>query len=154
MKKMISMCIGCIIALFLYGCAASQGTTGNNTTSNGLESVDSSQALMDEIAAQHAQFGKQYCEATTEDDFAENSILIILYPFAMERQYMPSDFPNIGCTEVVDINMSSWDATKPSRLIRLTINNNSKEDVLAAIKVLELRDDIFAAYPDYRMSLP
>ena len=90
---------------------------------------------------------KIYCNATLEDDFVNDEVLIIVFPEWNGKQYVPSDFSEIGCTAIEEIFTPRQNET-PSRIIKLQISNKSKEAVLAAVAALELRDDIYSAEPN------
>ena len=90
---------------------------------------------------------KIYCNATLDDDFVDDEVLITVFPEWNEKQYVPSDFSEIGCTALEVIFTPRQNET-PSRIIKLQISNKSKEAVLAAIATLELRDDIYSAEPN------
>lgn len=91
---------------------------------------------------------KVYCDATLEDQFEDNKILIIVFPQYNSTPYTAEDFAEIGCVNVKQLFNHQKD-DEPSRCLALTLDKNSKENVLAAIKKLEEREDIYSAEPNY-----
>ncbi len=91
---------------------------------------------------------KVYCQATIDDDFTDNEILIITMPFANYKEYIPEDFANINCIGIEELscNIKEDDLC---RTIELTIEGHSKQNVLEAIDILESRNDIYCAQPNY-----
>lgn len=94
----------------------------------------------------------------------------------VDHDYTPADFPKIGCIEVQDLSSATtehirkqlrgeeiessgrpgsyWftqpkDLTKYRRILSLKLDQESKSNVLFAIKVLEYRNDIYSAEPNY-----
>lgn len=87
---------------------------------------------------------KTVCEATLEDDFAENGILVVLIKETSFKTYTPEDFAEIGCSKVTELTI--W-------LTYIELAESGKENVLLAIKKLEERDDVLYAEPDYILHL-
>lgn len=123
---------------------------------------------------------KVYCKATLKDNFAEDTILILLTNEAslenIDHDYTPEDFAEIGCVEVRDLSSATTekiraqlrgeelstsdrpgatmfsepkDVTQFKRILCLKLDKESKFNVLFVIKILEHRDDIYSAAPDY-----
>ncbi len=94
----------------------------------------------------------------------------------IDHEYTPADFPMTGCVEVTDLSTGAaekikaqlrgdpnpsatrpgeaWfykdkDVTKFRRILCLKLDKESKLNVLLAIKILEHRDDIYSAEPNY-----
>lgn len=91
---------------------------------------------------------KIYCNATLEDDFADNEILIVLMPEYNTKAYTATDFSEIDCTELEELSIN----VKPGalgKIFLLTIPGHSKQNVLDAIKLLEKRPDIYSAEPNH-----
>ena len=91
---------------------------------------------------------KVYCEATLEDDFTDNDILLVMTPENNFREYTVNDFSNIGCIEIEDLTNKPKEG-KLCRILHLTLDTHSKQNVLDSIKILEERDDIYSAEPNY-----
>lgn len=101
-----------------------------------------------EIDHYHAVFGKVYEDAAIDDDFSPGVVRIVVYPFALKFDYAPEDFADIGCIAVEDI--SDWaQGTHPSRILELTLQEQSKKAVLDAIAWLMKHDDVYFAEPVY-----
>lgn len=99
-------------------------------------------------AHEHEDIEKHYCHATIDDHFTDNEIIVMLMPCANYTTYNADSFSEINCISVNEINRP----IKPncvSRIIKLTLSANSKQNVLDAINILYQRDDIFSAEPNY-----
>ncbi|MCL2761768.1 MAG: S8 family serine peptidase [Treponema sp.] len=122
--------------------------------------------------------GKIYSNATLQDSFAEDRVLIVLKKSASMdfRTYTPEDFPELNGVQVRDLSKRTmavvqeqlkaqktgdWsrltkrieqgmlvDVNKFKRILCLELPIQSKENVLQAIKLLEQRNDIMYAGPD------
>lgn len=95
------------------------------------------------------------CHATIDDNFSENEILVVLNKENSKiiRKYESYDFSEINCISVQDLT-SSYDteyemSNNFRRILKLTIKDNSKSKVLESIKVLERRNDLVSAEPNY-----
>lgn len=91
---------------------------------------------------------KVYCNATLEDDFTEDEIIIVVNPEWNEQEYTENDFTSINCSMVEEIADSEGEGVL-SRILMLTIADGTKQKVLDAIKVLEQREDVHSAEPNY-----
>ena len=91
---------------------------------------------------------KVYCEATLEDDFTDNEILIVVTPENNFKEYTVNDFSAIGCIEIEDLTIEPKE-NELCRIFHLTLSGHSKQNVLDSIKVLEEREDIYSAEPNY-----
>lgn len=91
---------------------------------------------------------KVYCEATLEDDFTDNDILLVMMPEYNFREYTVNDFSSIGCIEIEDLTIEPKEG-ELCRIFHLTLATHSKQNVLDAIETLEERDDIYSAEPNY-----
>jgi len=126
---------------------------------------------------------KSYSNATLEDRFADDRVVIVLNQAASMnfKTYTPKDFPELTCTRVTDsteLTMEvvkqqleaerTWDWSKLKeriktgmlvdvdkfrRILDIHFPVKSKENVLEAIRLLEKREDILYAGPDYFMEL-
>ena len=122
---------------------------------------------------------KTYSDATLEGRFADDRVVIVLSHAASMnfKKYTPKDFPEIRCTEITDSTAGTmevvrqqleaertkdWkkleervklgmlvDVEKFHRILDLVLPVKSKENVLGAIKLLEKREDVLYAGPDY-----
>ena len=172
MQKKYKLMMVCAAALSLMavltftGCAdmpkgredgAGDGDKVSGTEKNGTESVSATEtsALAEhETETAEPQSGeaespeKVYCTATLEDSFADDKILIIVFSDYNNKEYGISGFEEIGCAEVREISPGA-DSGEPSRILVITLDKHSKENVLDSIKKLETRRDIYCAEPDY-----
>ena len=84
---------------------------------------------------------------TMESSFSDNKVIVIVMPFANFKDYTPEDFSEINCVEVRDL----WQDIEPDKLCRimsLTLEGHSKQNVLDAIELLKRRTDIYSAEPN------
>lgn len=115
---------------------------------------------------------KVYCQATINEEFEETKILVTLNKAATLsfKEYGIKDFPEVALEEVRDLTAPSVELAKEQiaaekagnfrnqtllriekfrRVLCLTLSERGKENVLHSIKLLETRDDIIAAEPNY-----
>ena len=91
---------------------------------------------------------KIYCNATLDDDFTDNDILVIMTPENNFREYTVEDFSDIGCIQIKDLTIGPTEG-RLCRILHLKLEEHSKQNVLDAIKILEQRDDVYSAEPNY-----
>lgn len=97
---------------------------------------------------------KVYCKATIDEDFSDDSLMVLMTSEAslakIGYEFTPADFAEIGC---VDVHNYTWrvpaDTTLYHRMLCLKLKYPSKLNVLIAIKILEHRDDVYSAEPNY-----
>ena len=102
-------------------------------------------------------YPKTYDVPAEDSEFAEDRVIICVYPFANAYKFTPEDFSElqnavkVQCIAVDPLSNVSSDtqAEEPTRLLVLTLKNGSKSDVISAIRQLLLRYDIYYAVPDY-----
>lgn len=111
---------------------------------------------------------KRYCAATINDEFADDRIVVIMNDDSDKIfTYTLKDFSDVDLIEVEDLTqtlkdmMLSGDKEAENdgifkrenfkSILRLTLKNKGKQNVLNAIHVLEKRSDIISAEPDYTM---
>lgn len=112
---------------------------------------------------------KAYCEIDKKDDFSEDTIIVVLTNKVSlsDKVYTPSNFPEISCVEVEDLNESLWQKIRThkhsiecdptmeireenfNRILALKIGNPGKINVIDGIRKLEKRKDVKSASPDY-----
>lgn len=92
-----------------------------------------------------------YCTATVDQSFSDNEIIVVINAAYNDRLYTAESFSEIGCVEITELthNVNLGDR---SRIIKLTIAENSKEGVLEAIEQLEQREDVYSAEPNYYLA--
>ncbi|MDR0832339.1 MAG: S8 family serine peptidase [Bacillales bacterium] len=106
---------------------------------------------------------------TLEDDFSDQLVLIVLTREATLRfkQYTIKDFPELDNFQVEEITALSSQIVKAElesgiktikhminieeykSILRITLNDKSKENVLNAIELLEVREDVQSAGPSF-----
>ena len=99
------------------------------------------------------------CQATLEDNFADNCVLVVIDEEHSEinKEFRLEDFPGVDITEIRDLSYITGDPySNPylntvgfKQILKLTLKNSGKEEVLKQIKNLENLDFIYAAEPDY-----
>lgn len=95
---------------------------------------------------------KVYCTATVEDSFSVGEVLIVLMPEYNENVYTTEDFTDINCRELEELSIEVESGTL-GRIMRLSISGDSKQNVIDAIRILEQRNDIYSAEPNYILEL-
>ena len=116
--------------------------------------VGCNKTLNDDINAllESSTLKKIYCEATLLDDFSDDEILLVMFPEYNFVEYTANDFKCIGCIEVEDLTIAPTEG-KLCKILYLKLDTHSKENVLNAIRLLELRRDVYCAEPNYLMSI-
>lgn len=89
---------------------------------------------------------KEYCTATVDEDFALNKVIVELFSEYEDVEYTIESFADAGCTRLYECWRADDDFIK---LFVLTLDKESKENVLEMIKILEQREDVYCAYPSY-----
>ena len=137
MKRWLSyLLLAAMVMVLLCGC-------GTDKTSV----FDRHSVSEDVIAAQQEEFGQYRRFPALKDNFSETSVVITVYPFAAEFEYLASDFADIKCTDVRDADNSNINPERPSRKLVLTLDTNSKQDIIDAMMTLLERDDVYSAEP-------
>ena len=110
---------------------------------------------------------KVYCEATLEDEFADNRVLVVLDKSSSysKNVYDESTFSKYNCTDVTELTYMSTSELRTNnsdaaintsnynKVLCLELANNSKSNVLNVIKDLIQREDVIYAGPDYKMAI-
>ena len=91
---------------------------------------------------------KFYTWATIEDDFDADKIIIVIFPEFTLYPYTVEDFAEIGCVELRNLWFDEDDPSE-ARIISLTLDKNSKQNVLDCIRILEHRADLESAEPSF-----
>ena len=120
---------------------------------------------------------KIYSQATIEDDFVDNHVLVVLTNEASLKfkAYTPADFPEITCAKTMElteavtpavrlrvedgvekqgttaVKISPQDPSTFNQILCLELPANNKAGVLEAIVALQKRDDVLYVGPDYYM---
>lgn len=110
---------------------------------------------------------KVYCEATLEDEFADNRVLVVLDKSSSysKNVYDESAFSKYNCTDVTELTYMSTSELRTNnsdaaintnnynKVLCLELANNSKSNVLNVIKDLIQREDVIYAGPDYKIAI-
>ena len=144
MKKLFAVLLILGLMLCAVGCQKTQSafTKAEIAVKYGIE-----ESVIDEY---HKNYPKTYDLPAEDSKFAEDSVIICVYPFANTYEFTPEDFPELQCS-AVDSLASSSDTT-PTRLIILSLKNGSRQAVIDAIKCLQLRADVYSAGANYVIS--
>jgi hypothetical protein len=82
---------------------------------------------------------------TIESDFVDNCIVILVFPEYNYYQYTVDDFSEIDCIDIYESPWQNFEDGTRFRWIQLTLDENSKQNVLDCIQVLQSRVDIHCA---------
>ena len=110
---------------------------------------------------------KAKCNASIEENFASNRVLVVLNKTASitEKEYSKDDFAEFGCISCNDLTGVATDSLINNkqndlvnlenyrRLLCLELNKDSKENVLRVIDELMKMDIVYYAGPDYVLTL-
>ncbi len=91
---------------------------------------------------------KFYTGATIDDNFYADEIIIVVFPEYTLYPYTVKDFAEIGCVELRNLWFDEDDPTE-ARIISLTLDKVSKQNVLDCIRILEHRADLESAEPSF-----
>ena len=112
---------------------------------------------------------KMHCDATIEDNFDPQTVVVTMKQNVqnIHKQYSLQDFPEIDAVEFRDmtkgisdnVTVANNELIAPSgsclnmknfhRIFALTLRDSTKQKVLDAISVLQLRNDILSVEPNY-----
>lgn len=113
---------------------------------------------------------KVLCTATIDDEFTDDKVAVVIKnEHSLKfKKYKTSDFASVGCIAVRDLSTAAAEdireheghtcevvakqAKDYHQILCLELKDRGKENVLAAIKELEKRDDILSAEPNYILS--
>jgi len=113
-----------------------------------------------------------YCTATADGNFADDKVIVVMNKQETSRfkNYAPTDFSEYGFSAVEELTKASRDVLKANRtvlgdlresspakinadkfrtILCLTLDSPGRQNVIAAIKKLEQRQEILSASPDY-----
>lgn len=113
------------------------------------------------------------CEASLEDDFADDRVTVVLTKEATRKflNYTLKSFPEVDAVAVEDLTSLVVDWVKKQilgiptkekklinveefrRILSIRLSENSKENVLSAVKILEQREDIQSANPSFAQTI-
>ena len=110
---------------------------------------------------------KIYCNATLEDEFSDDTVIVILNQEASvsEKEYSKNDFSESQCVSVTNLTSEATavargqktnqlvNTEKFRRILSIKLEEKSKQNVLDVIDVLIQRDDVIYAGPDYLMEM-
>ncbi|MBQ8381543.1 MAG: S8 family serine peptidase, partial [Clostridia bacterium] len=104
----------------------------------------------DDVKAVFPKYKKIICTTPINADFSENELTITPFPEYNNYKYTVDDFKEINCISIKELLPPKHGELH--RWISLEIPGNDKENVLAAIKKLEKREDIAFADPSFYFS--
>lgn len=98
---------------------------------------------------------KMYSNATLNDEFADDSVLVVLNENASSKsiKYDKSDFPTLNCIDVVELTTDTQKNGEYKKVLCLQLGYSSKEYVLEVIDELMKREDVYYAGPDYELAM-
>ncbi len=102
---------------------------------------------------------KVYCDATLEDEFAEDSVIVVLNKNSSDinRKLDTTDFSEIECADVKELSAVKGDPSSKEylntedfqQILQIKLKEPSKKNVLETIKKLETLDEVESAEPNY-----
>ncbi len=103
---------------------------------------------------------KIYCQATIDDNFAEDRVLLVLQKGEqiVFRDYTVSDFSSVNCVSVEELTSGRTQKVRDgvqgvdgnyNRILKLSLAKKSKQNVLKAMEILMQREDVLQASPDF-----
>ena len=169
-KRLLTVYLGFIIAISLCSCAQMRSET--ETTE--VPFLEEYQQYVDNLVDDEE---KVYSQATLEDKFADNTIIIVVkhYYSLKFKEYKPSDFLPVKVADVEDITYGTGQMVKAkmtgknyyrddgsyitpeknnsnvytfNQILIITLSESGKENVLAAIEVLEEFDEFMSVSVD------
>lgn len=102
-------------------------------------------------ASSNVNYGiKKNLNVTIEENFTDDTILVTLKNnSASKDEYTIDDFSNLDLNDVINITRESLVEEDYKTTLSLKLSNPSKETVVEYIRILEERDDVYAAEPNY-----
>lgn len=152
MKKYMLLFLSVVLIIALTGCTAANVETVPPSTAPQFDYARYG-TTREEVQTQLAQYGKGSHGSYENADFRTGVVIIGVYPFALDYAYTAGDFSEVGCTEVRQLGYYPDDKDMPTKLLVLTISDQTKQGVIDAINVLILRDDVYSAQPDIILSI-
>lgn len=116
--------------------------------------------IIEAKASEIVSLEKVYCQATLEDEFADDTVILVLQQSEeiIFKDYTAADFFCVGCVRVEDLTSGRTQRVRKfesgidgnyNRILKLKLSAKSKQGVLDAIDVLIEREDVLQASPDY-----
>ena len=102
-----------------------------------------------EVEEQHQKYGKLQDGSKIGDEYALDSLIVMVYPFAYHINYTPKDFAEIGCFDVIVLSEGDLEKDGPNKILCLKIRPTTKQGILDAVRILEQRPDIYSAGPNH-----
>ncbi len=175
MKKFLSKKSLLIVALllsFLIVLSAVSSLSASADTTERIETIESSQP----VSNVEEKNKKIYCNATSEDDFDESSVLVVLDEQVSQYSGIKNDIKqilyNVGAKTITDLSALSKDylnsdgsineekapalaehyKESPFRqILKIQLKISDKQHVLNVIKILEKSDYVISASPNYNV---
>lgn len=109
------------------------------------------------FAQTNSEDEKVYCNATLDDDFSDNEILVVLNKQVSRQLQSTVSFGEVDCLSVEDLT-SSYDTEEEMnenfrRIYKITLRNSGKEKVLENIRKLEKISYVYSAEPNYYLKM-
>ena len=119
------------------------------------EALDSKKISSDDLKAIYDAFViqvKDHYKLTYVPDplgrFVIGELYIVLQPSYNSKEYTLEDFADIGCTKIRERDIyGEYSDNQIYRTIELSFDVNTKEETLQIVKLLEEREDVYAAQP-------
>lgn len=80
-------------------------------------------------------------EIAEDATFFDDRVLLVIQPSARQHTYTAEDFPELDCASVEE------HIAGPIKSVRITLKQKSKDGVVAAVRLLEKREDLMEVRP-------
>ncbi len=88
---------------------------------------------------------KKLCDAQLDDDFADNSLLVVLNHKLCEEEMLRA----FDCYDDIQSAREISTYLSPRSIVELTTKKHDKRNILELVHSIELRDDVIVAEPNY-----
>ena len=162
MKKIVSLFIILSLMLSLFSCFKSPTednaipenfVTENNENTGELEK-EQQNTDEDETNHEKSKDKAAHCDVTIDEPFSDFEVVVsfTLEESAKDLEYFPEDFPEVDCFNVYLFDYYPEEVHpeyKDRKTVILMLNEQSKQGVLDAVKILEKDDRVYSAEPNY-----
>ena len=163
MKKLFALLLCLALVVSLVGCGGGkESDTDVSSAQNSINPISNTDVTTTDTVQSDE---KVYCDATLEDDFADDCVMIVLNKEYTHKRidFTPSHFPGVEISGIESLmslskpsNPISEDLDKKRvanenfrEIIKIELKEKSKQNVLDAIKKLEKLPFVRSAEPNY-----
>ena len=153
MKKIISLTI--VLFIFINLLSINVLSLDKDSASIDLLNVFQEQyssSLLQETEGQEKVETKVYCEATIDDNFMEDEIIVVLTreQSALQQEYTTDDFEGIPVSQI-KVLYDYYPEDNNHMILSLILDSNNKQNVLDSISILENDERIISAEPNFEI---